>query len=1164
MTRVGRSGYAASTAAPLLAWESTTPSGQTSRGHDAAGYATLAGVLALAASAGTATAGPRLLDLQGTGPQAAVVRHDDGTWHAYGGQELATPVTLPMTRNPDWHWAASGDFDGNGTDDVLLRRTDGVWAYYPTDGGNVVDTGRGWSNLTRNLDWRLVGVGDFNDDGRDDVLLRRGNGGWAYYAMNGRRVIAEESGWANLPRRLDWRIAGVGDFDGDERDDVLLRNVDGAWRLYPMEGRRMVRERVANLGFAGDVAWRLVSVGDFDADGRDDVLLRHTSGRWRWQTSTGDAVASHHPPIPRDWRWRLAAVGDVDGDGGDDVLLRHVDGRWRSYSGLGGPAVARTPAMPADLAWRIGTPPVHIPDPALRRRLRAALALSAEFPITRRALSGLEALRANGAGVSDLSGLGLATGLRELELRATSSAHGTPKSVVNDITELASLVQLTRLSLSNHGLTDISPVSTLTRLEYLALNVNRIVDIGPLAALSRLSTLWLVHNRIQDLAPLAGLENLHALYLDDNDVADLAPLSGLSSLRTLYMHWNEIEDVAPLAALTDLTSLRLESNRITDISPLANLRELSLLSLYRNRISNVSALSELTALVWLGLGKNDITDLSPLQKLTDMWSLWLDENAISDITPLSDMQQLRRLELESNDIVDITALAALTKLERLTLDDNAIVDIGPLADLTALTHLELAGNQIVGVSALRDLRQVERLNLSGNLIVDIAALEYLTELEELDLSYNRIADIAPLAANAGLGDGDSIDLRGNPLSSASLTTVVPVLVDRGAQVQTPVRWDHDYVHDDVVVILPIDRDVARETVYTGLPLRDYAGEFYSHFQDEFDFLMFFSNLDDISQHENSRYYGIYLHVRNDVEGTGLRRYYDNRYQSRERLKGVIHFPYNRALMNGPSLHEILHAWANFSVPTAVGAHWGFSSANGQLGGFDLANLEELGEGRYAAGRFGTFANGGNGPPYSPIELYFAGFLAPEEVPDLWVAADGQWARASDGNLERTTAGSAIFEAADVRTYSIDDIVERSGQRVPPMGEAQWHFRAALILLTDDDHPATPEQLAVLSEHAAWFSQRGSDDRSWLHNFYEATQGRGSITLDGLGAVRRAAAGLPADMPASYGSVPPPHASLIDGRCVIVDLARVGESMPAMLRRAVPGRGFVAEEEPGRP
>ena len=391
----------------------------------------------------------------------------------------------------------------------------------------------------------------------------------------------------------------------------------------------------------------------------------------------------------------------------------------------------------------------------------------------------------------------------------------------------------------------------------------------------------------------------------------------------------------------------------------------------------------------------------------------------------------------------------------------------------------------------------------------------------------------------------------------SLTTVVAVLAGRGAQVESPVRWEHDFLHDDTIVILPVDEDIRSKTVYYGgLPLRDYAAEFYTHFQDEFDFLMFFSNLDDISDHANAPYYGIYQHVRNDVSGTGKRTYYDNRYRSRERLKGAIHFPYNRALMNGPSLHEMLHAWANFAVPTAVGAHWGFSSANGQLGGFDLANLENLGGGRYAAGRFGTFANGGNGPAYSPIELYFAGFLPREEVPDLWVAADGQWVRENDGTFARTEAGSAIFEAPDVRTYSIDDIIERVGPRVPAMGEAQWHFRAALVLLTDDDHPATAEQLDMLSEHAAWFSQRGSDDRSWLHNFYEATRGRGSITFDGLSAARRPTAELPTGLPASYGSLPPPHASLIDGTCVIVDFSR-DNGTPVALREPGSQRGFVA-------
>ena len=293
--------------------------------------------------------------------------------------------------------------------------------------------------------------------------------------------------------------------------------------------------------------------------------------------------------------------------------------------------------------------------------------------------------------------------------------------------------------------------------------------------------------------------------------------------------------------------------------------------------------------------------------------------------------------------------------------------------------------------------------------------------------------------------------------------------------------------------------------------------------------MFFSNLDDIDDHQHSHYYGVYSSVRNDVAGTGRSTFYDSRYGSVDKLKGVIHYPYNRALRSGPSLHEMLHAWANFAVPTAVGGHWGFSSAAGQLGGFELGNLVELGDGRYAAGRFGTFANGGNRPAYSPIELYFAGYIPPEEVPDLWVAADGEWV-VEDGTFVRTEDGYAVFSADDVGTYSIEDIVAKNGARVPSMADAQWHFRVAVVLLTDDDHPATTEQLDLLSQHAAWFSLPTNDEH-YLHNFFEATGGRGSVTMGGLSQFRKAAPAAVADLPPSYGVVPEPRATLIDGRCL---------------------------------
>lgn len=649
------------------------------------------------------------------------------------------------------------------------------------------------------------------------------------------------------------------------------------------------------------------------------------------------------------------------------------------------------------------------------------------------------------------------------------------------------------------------------------LRSNRVGDIAPLAHLPELRVLDLGDNRITDVSALSGLVALRYLDLDLNQgehsghagvgIEDIRPLAGLTGLARLDLSFNRVRDVSPLAGLESLVSLDLLQNLVVDITPLGGLTGLTTLLVARNRIDDVSTLSRLTALEFLWAGGNDVMDWSPLSRLTRLTELGLRNSGIEDLSFLADLTELKRLRLDDNDIRHISVLAKFAGLERLELARNRIEDISPLAGLTAL----------------------EVLDLDRNRVVDIVALENLTRLEELRLAFNRIADLTPLANNPGLGEGDFVDVRGNPLTAASVETVVSGLLARGVRVEASPPPRLAAVHDDSVVVLHVGEDIAALDLFTGLPLDAYSSALYTHFEDAFDFVMFFSNLDDLEDHDDSHYVGVYSSVRNDTAGLGLRMFYDNRYGSAERLKGVIHFPYNRALLFGPALHEILHAWANYAIPSAVEAHWGFSSADGQLGGFDIANLVELGDGRYAAGQFGTFANGGNRLPYSPIELYFAGYLPPEEVPDLWVAADGAWV-VEDGSPARTQDDQRIFSASDVRTYTIEDIVARNGARVPAMADAQWHFRVAAVLLTNDEHPASAAQLGLLSDHVALFTLRGSDGRA-SHNFFEATGGRGSVAMDGLAQFRKPAPAAVRDLPESYGVVPAPRASMVDGRSV---------------------------------
>ena len=81
------------------------------------------------------------------------------------------------------------------------------------------------------------------------------------------------------------------------------------------------------------------------------------------------------------------------------------------------------------------------------------------------------------------------------------------------------------------------------------------------------------------------------------------------------------------------------------------------------------------------------------------------------------------------------------------------------------------------------LTQLTWLYLGGINITDLSFLSNLTNLETLGLEYNSISDLSPLVANTGLGEGDTIYVKENPLSYLSIHTHIPALQNRGVTVE---------------------------------------------------------------------------------------------------------------------------------------------------------------------------------------------------------------------------------------------------------------------------------------------------------------------------------------------------------------------------------------------
>ncbi len=201
------------------------------------------------------------------------------------------------------------DFDGNDINDSVLPDT------YPGGRRIYMYCQAGWSWMDLDLSqWSVERSGDFDADERSDLLWRN--------ASTGETAIwlvkdAKYQSGATVMRDPAWRVSHSADFDGDRRTDLVWVNeTTGTTSLWLVSGLDMHDGATLLV----DPDWRVELTADLDGNDKSDLIWRNraTGATAAWlmdgKRYAGGSI------LVADANWRAVHAGDFDGDGKDDLV----------------------------------------------------------------------------------------------------------------------------------------------------------------------------------------------------------------------------------------------------------------------------------------------------------------------------------------------------------------------------------------------------------------------------------------------------------------------------------------------------------------------------------------------------------------------------------------------------------------------------------------------------------------------------------------------------------------------------------------------------------------------------------------------------------------------------------------------------------------------------
>jgi FG-GAP-like repeat len=299
-----------------------------------------------------------------TGQNAAkAVRYGAGFGAALAGQAVLVGA--------DWKVATTGDFNKDGIADIVWQNASAnlVSIWFMDANGNINNSDflkQGGQPLSAGFaqGWTIGGAADINNDGALDLVVRNGqadaSGAWLLNGINtnlvGANAFVNAAGGLFQTGSSNVSILGVGDFNSDGKADILHRNASGLISVWELNGFTVKSASsitdATGTALAG-TAYDFNKVADFNANRgtysfqiqdtagqrTPDLLLRNAATgavkMWdmsqvnrlnsentvRYGSGFGTALAGQAVFVSADWK--VATTGDFNNDGITDVVWQN-------------------------------------------------------------------------------------------------------------------------------------------------------------------------------------------------------------------------------------------------------------------------------------------------------------------------------------------------------------------------------------------------------------------------------------------------------------------------------------------------------------------------------------------------------------------------------------------------------------------------------------------------------------------------------------------------------------------------------------------------------------------------------------------------------------------------------------------------------------------------